>query len=225
MLRAIDICLAILALVVLSPLFLLTMIVLRMTGEGEVFFVQQRVGKSGRMFGLIKFATMLKNSESIGTGTVTIKNDPRILPVGAVLRKTKINELPQLFNILFGHMSVIGPRPQDRRCFDAFPENMRVVITSVPPGLSGIGSIVFRNEEEIIDCATDPDYLYDNLIMPYKAEVEEWFVQNRGLKLYFELILATIFVVLMPRSLKLWNYYHDLPSPPSRLMNLLGYHH
>ena len=87
-------------------------IVLRLTGEGEVFFLQERVGKDGKPFKLYKFATMLKNSPNMGTGTVTLKHDPRVLPVGRFLRKTKINELPQLLNILIGDMSVVGPRPQ-----------------------------------------------------------------------------------------------------------------
>ncbi|MEI8029651.1 MAG: sugar transferase, partial [Comamonadaceae bacterium] len=117
--RLLDIVLSVLALLVLSPLLLPIVILLRLTGEGEVLFLQARVGKGGKAFKLYKFATMLKNSPTIGTGTVTVKNDPRILPIGNFLRKTKVNELPQLLNILKGDMSIIGPRPQTQRCFDA----------------------------------------------------------------------------------------------------------
>ena len=223
MLRVLDIFFSAIALVALAPFLLPIAIILRLTGEGEVFFLQQRVGLFGQPFGVFKFATMLKNSENLGTGTVTIKNDPRVLPVGAFLRKTKINELPQLLNIFLGQMSIIGPRPQDQRCFDAFPESMRDVITSVPPGLSGIGSIVFRNEEEIIDGADDPDHIYDNVIMPYKAELEEWFVRRRGVKLYFELIALTVLVVLLPDKVRVWAYFKDLPRPPAGLIDYLGY--
>lgn len=225
LLRFFDVCFASLALIVLSPLLIPTAIILRLTGEGEIFFLQRRVGRYGKMFGLIKFATMLKNSENIGTGTVTVKNDPRVLPVGKVLRKTKVNELPQLLNIIFGHMSVIGPRPQDQRCFNAFPDSMHKVITSVPPGLSGIGSIVFRDEEDLMDGADDPDAFYDRVIMPYKAELEAWFVKNRGVLLYFQLIFLTVFAVLVPGRANPWGWFGDLPAPPSKLAKALGYPH
>src|SRR5690606_21753019 len=142
--RMFDIVLSGLALLVLSSLLVPIALVLRFSGEGEIFFVQQRVGLGGRSFGLFKFATMLKDSPNLGTGTVTLKDDPRVLPVGRFLRKTKINELPQLLNVLCGDMSIVGPRPQTRRCFDAFPEDSKRAIVRVRPGLSGVGSIVFR---------------------------------------------------------------------------------
>src|SRR5690606_38740570 len=119
--RMLDIVFSGLALLVLSPLLVSIAIALRLTGLGEEFYVHQRVGRGGRMFGLYKFATMLKNSPNLGTGTVTVKHDPRVLPLGRWLRKTKINELPQLLNIFKGDMSIVGPRPQTQRCFDAFP--------------------------------------------------------------------------------------------------------
>ena len=223
MLRLLDVCFALLALVALTPILIPTILILRFTGEGEVFFRQKRVGLNGEMFGLIKFATMLKNSENMGTGTVTIKNDPRVLPVGAILRKTKVNELPQLLNILGGEMSVIGPRPQDQRCFDAFPSAMHDTITSVSPGLSGIGSIVFRDEEELMDGAVDPDFFYDQVIMPYKAELEAWFVKGRGVVRYFQLILLTALVVVWPAQNLVWAWFRDLPVPPPELAEPLGY--
>ena len=147
--RLLDIVFSASALLALSPLLVPAIVILRCTGEGEIFFCQNRVGRGGQMFGLFKFATMLKASPSIGTGTVTLKDDPRVLPFGQFLRKTKINELPQLLNILMGHMSIIGPRPQTQRCFDAFPKGSQNEIIKVRPGLSGIGSIVFRAEENI----------------------------------------------------------------------------
>ena len=110
--RLFDIIFSGIALVLLSPLLLPLMFILRVTGEGEIFFPQSRVGRGGKHFKLYKFATMLKDSPNMGTGTVTVKNDPRILPIGGFLRKTKVNELPQLINIFNGDMSVIGPRPQ-----------------------------------------------------------------------------------------------------------------
>jgi lipopolysaccharide/colanic/teichoic acid biosynthesis glycosyltransferase len=173
MTRFFDIFIAGLALLLLAPLLIPIVVVLRLTGEGEVFYVQQRVGKDGRRFGLLKFATMLKNSANMATGTVTVKNDPRILPLGHFFRKTKINELPQLINILLGDMSVIGPRPQAERCFAAFPLDVQHEIVKVRPGLSGIGSIVFRDEEELLHNAQDDVAFYDRVIAPYKGGARE----------------------------------------------------
>ena len=215
--RFFDILFPGLALVVLSPLLIPVVVILRLTGEGEVFFRQNRVGLGGEAFGLLKFATMLKNSPNMSTGTITTKGDPRILPFGKFLRKTKINELPQLLNILKGDMSVIGPRPQTQRCFDAFPEQSRREIVKVRPGLSGIGSVVFRNEEDMMDAARDPDAMYDEVIMPYKGALEEWYVQNKSIVKYFLLIFVTAWVVLFPSSALVWRLFPDLPSPPGAL--------
>ena len=134
--RVLDVLLSALALLAMSPLLLLVAIVLRLTGEGELFYLQSRVGRDGRMFNVYKFATMVTNSENISTGTVTWKNDSRILPVGHFLRRTKLNELPQLINILNGMMSIIGPRPQTQRSFDAFPKRSQQAIKKLRPDLS-----------------------------------------------------------------------------------------
>lgn len=221
--RLFDILFASLALVLLSPLLVMFALILRFTGEGEVFFKQNRVGRGSRMFGLYKFATMLKDSPNLGTGTVTVSGDPRILPVGHFLRKTKINELPQLINIFLGDMSVIGPRPQTQRCFDAFPMASQPVITTVRPGLSGIGSIVFRGEEEMMGTANDADHFYDHVIMPYKAALEEWYVQTRSLATYITLIGLTVWVVLRPNSTIVWRVYSSLPKPPQELESNVSY--
>ena len=212
-----------LALVVLSPLLVPIVLLLRFTGEGEVFFRQDRVGLGGQPFGLLKFATMLKNSPNMGTGTVTVAHDPRVLPVGRFLRKTKLNELPQLINIWRGEMSVIGPRPQTQRCFDAFPAAAQADIVQVPPGLSGIGSIVFRGEEHLYAGFEDPDWVYDTLIMPYKGELERWYVGHRTLLNYFLLIALTVWVVVFPKSDLVWRVFGDLPPPPPELAERLGY--
>lgn len=215
--RFLDILLSGIALVVLSPLLVPIMIALRLSGEGEVFFMQQRVGRGGEPFGLYKFATMLKNSPNVGTGTVTVKNDPRVLPLGRFLRKTKINELPQLFNIFMGDMSVIGPRPQTQRCFDAFPARSQAEIVKVRPGLSGIGSIVFRDEEELMHASAEPERYYDEVIMPYKGLLEEWYVTHQGLRTYLLSIFTTAWVVLVPASTLVWKLFPGLPAPPVAL--------
>ncbi|WP_239024339.1 sugar transferase [Ramlibacter humi] len=211
-----DIVFSVLALLVLAPLLVPVVVVLRLTGEGEVFYRQQRVGQGGRHFGLLKFATMLKNSPSIGTGTVTVAEDPRILPVGHFLRKTKINELPQLLNILAGDMSVVGPRPLTPNEFGAYSPEVQAAVARVPPGLTGIGSVVFRDEENLLRGQRRVEF-YERVIAPYKGALEQWYVARRSLAVYFQLICITAWVVLFPRSRVVWRAFPDLPPPPPEL--------
>jgi len=220
--RFFDIVFSGIALVLLSPLLLPLMFILRVTGEGEIFFPQNRVGRGGKDFKLYKFATMLKDSPSMGTGTVTVKNDPRVLPMGGFLRKTKINELPQLINIFKGDMSVIGPRPQTQRCFDAFPESAQNDIIKVRPGLSGIGSVVFRSEEDMMHANAEPDRLYDDVIMPYKGKLESWYVRNNSVWNYLLLIALTILVILTRSTRLIFQCYTSLPRPPEDLNSFIS---
>ena len=162
--RFFDIVFSGIALLLLSPFLVPIVITLRLTGEGEVFFLQERIGKSGEKFKLFKFATMLKNSPNLGTGTVTMRGGPRLLPVGKFLRKTKINELPQLLNIFFGDMSIIGPRPLTAQTFGSYLDSTQAIIKQVRPGLSGVGSIIFREEEDIMHGANASVDFYDNVI-------------------------------------------------------------
>ena len=221
--RFFDILFSGIALLFLSPLLVPIVIILRLTGEGEVFFLQERIGKGGEKFKLFKFATMLKNSPNIGTGTVTMRGDPRVLPVGAFLRKTKINELPQLLNILFGDMSVIGPRPLTAQTFGVYSESTQGLITQVRPGLSGVGSIIFRGEEELMHGATASVDFYGNIIAPYKGALEEWFVANKGLYIYFLAIFMTVWAVLIPSTQMAWKIFKELPLPPAELKQALNY--
>lgn len=221
--RFFDVLFSGLALLVLSPLLALIAILLCVSGEGEIFFLQERVGKDGKPFKLFKFATMLKNSPNIGSGTVTIKNDPRVLQIGKFLRKTKINELPQLLNIFLGDMSVVGPRPQAKRCFDAFPSELQHVIVQAKPGLSGIGPIVFRAEEDILANQAGTVEFYDNVIAPYKGQIEAWYVSHQTLATYFKVILLTFWVVVFPKSGIVWNAFRGLPTPPDILKEPLNY--
>jgi lipopolysaccharide/colanic/teichoic acid biosynthesis glycosyltransferase len=220
--RCFDIILASSALVFFSPVLLLVMVVLRLTGEGEIFFKQKRIGLGGEPFELIKFATMKKDSPSMAGGTITLKDDPRILPFGKFLRSTKLNELPQLSNIIKGDMSLIGPRPQTQRCFDAFPSHTQKVISLVKPGLSGIGSIVFRGEDKMLEEA-DAENFYDHVIMPYKGRLEEWYVSKRSSRLYFTLIALTILVVISRRLSFVWFAFRTLPRPPKELHRYLDF--
>jgi len=219
--RILDVIFSTLALLVLGPLLVPIVLVLRFTGEGEVFFRQQRVGRGGQMFNLLKFATMLKNSPNMGTGTVTLKDDPRVLFVGKFLRRTKVNELPQLINILIGDMSLIGPRPQTKRCFDAFPSDSQKEIIKVRPGLSGVGSIIFRGEEDMMHASDEPDRFYDQVIMPYKGHLECWYVQNQGLLTYVKCLFVTVWVVAFSDSTLAWKAFRGVPKPPVGLAKQL----
>jgi len=219
--RLFDILFSVLMLILLSPLLLTLIVILRSTGEGEVFFLQSRVGLRGKHFAVYKFATMLKNSPNMGTGTITLYKDSRVLPFGGWLRYSKINELPQLINILKGNMSFIGPRPQTQRCFDAFPVSTQKLIIKVKPGLSGLGSIIFRNEEKIMHSNKGNEKFYDDVIMPYKGSLEEWYVDNQDMRSYFCLIGLTVWVILFANSGLIWKTLKDLPLPPSELKEWL----
>ena len=219
--RFLDIFFSLLALVILSPILIPIMLILKVTGEGEIFYVQQRIGKDGKTFGLLKFATMLKNSANIGTGEITLSNDTRVLPFGRFLRQTKINELPQLINILKGDMSVIGPRPQTKKYYDIFLDDDKRYISMIQPGLSGIGSIIFRNEEELLSKVKEPVEFDLKIITPSKGKLERWFAVNRNIKLYFELIFITVIVVLFPNKFNIFKYYKNLPKVPKELENLI----
>ncbi|MGE5293724.1 MAG: sugar transferase [Solirubrobacterales bacterium] len=218
--RALDILLSVLALVILSPLLIVVAVILRCTGEGHVFYWQPRVGHQGRVFHLCKFVTMVKDSPNLPGGVLTAKNDPRILPFGRILRAAKINEIPQFWNVLRGDMSLIGPRPQVPAHFEIFPEHVKREIIKVRPGLSGIGSVVFRNEEFILAvCNTDQKDFYANDIAPYKGELEVWYVQHRSMAIDLLLILLTVHVVLFPGTLCCLKLLKDLPKPHSSLLS------
>jgi len=222
--RFFDILFSGLALIFLSPLLIPVVIILKLTGEHEIFFTQQRVGKDGEMFNLLKFATMLKDSPNIGTGTITTKDDPRVLPFGKFLRKSKINELPQLINILRGDMSIIGPRPQDTRCFVVFDKGDQENIKKVRPGLSGVGSIIFRDEESLMDVddIKQREYIYDHIISPYKGKVESWYVKHQSIILYFKLIWLTVLAVVSPNKIVTFDkIYPDFPKIPKELEDLM----
>ena len=148
---------------------------------------------------------------------MTVKDDSRILPIGGILRKTKINELPQLINIFNGDMSIIGPRPQTQRCFNAFPPSSQNEIIKVRPGLSGIGSIIFRDEEDMMYANNNPDKFYNEIVMPYKGSLEDWYVSHQNIASYFSLIILTILVVLGFGSDLVWKLFKDLPPPPEEL--------
>ncbi len=211
--RAIDFTLSLISLIILTPILLPVIIVLSITGENHVFYFQERIGYKNSKFRIIKFATMLKNSPNIGTKLHTTTTDPRVLPFGKFLRKTKINELPQLFNILIGDMSVIGPRPLVDKTFEPYSENIKNSIYNIKPGLSGIGSVIFRNEEELMsNTQMNLNDYYREKIAPYKGELELWYQKNISFITDFKIILITIWIVFFPKSNVIKIFFKDLPK-------------
>jgi lipopolysaccharide/colanic/teichoic acid biosynthesis glycosyltransferase len=215
--RILDVIFAGLGMLFLSPLLLPIAFILKATGEGEVFYIQTRIGKNGSLFGLLKFATMLKDSPNIGSGEITIHNDPRVLPLGKFLRKSKINELPQLWNILIGDMSVVGPRPMVPNTYANYPAEAQEILNTVRPGLTGVGSIIFRDEERLLDGRDDPIGFYNENITPYKSDLEIWFVQNNSLWLYIKAIFVTAWVVIFPTSRIADRAFIGIPELPESL--------
>lgn len=216
LIRLLDVLLSIAGIFLLLPLFILISFILKITGENKILYKQKRVGKNKNFFYLYKFATMLSDSPNIGSGELTQYNDPRVLPVGKFLRKTKINELPQLFNILIGDMSIIGPRPQTKKYFNLFSKDTQTIISQNKPGLSGVASIIFRDEEELLRYASDPISLDDNVLTPYKGELEIWYANNRSLFLYISLIIITSIVVILPKS-NFGFFFNGIPALPEEL--------
>jgi lipopolysaccharide/colanic/teichoic acid biosynthesis glycosyltransferase len=193
------------------------MLMLKFTGEHHIFYKQVRIGRYGKEFNVYKFATMLQNSPNLPGGLFTVENDPRILPMGRFLRKTKINELPQLINILKGDMSVVGYRPLVRQGYELYSDEMKQKISHYKPGLSGIASIVLHNEEEIMQKISDKDSFYKNVIMAYKERLEGWFMNNYCLKNYFKVIIVTVIIVLSHSSNAWKKTFRNLPEMPKEL--------
>ena len=216
--RALDVFFAGLAVVVLTPFMIPVVIALRVSGEGEVFYRQNRVGQHRKLFGIWKFATMLKNSPNMGTGSLTVRNDPRVTRVGHYLRATKVNELPQLLNVVTGEMSFVGPRPQMLVDFDVYPQRVRDVIADVRPGITGIGSIVFRDEERLLSKpGVDAKQFYAEQIAPYKGDLERWYLEHMSLWTDARIVFLTGWVILFPRSRAVWRTFKGLPERPDWL--------
>lgn len=211
--RTLDILLSGLALLVCLPLFIPIILILSFTGEREVFYLQKRIGYKNKPFNIWKFATMLKNSPKLGTGDVTIKNDPRVLPIGKFLRKTKINELPQIINVLIGDMSLVGARPLVDVSFNQYAEDVKAVIYATPPGITGIGSLIFRDEENIIaNSGMDPRAFYEQFILPYKGAVEKWYQANKSTWVDIQIIFLTAYSIFFPHNRLVYKAFKSLPE-------------
>lgn len=215
--RAGDLFFGILITVLLFPLLVPIAILLKFTGEGDIWYFQKRVGYKNREFYIWKFATMLRNSPNLLTGSLTLRNDPRVTFMGKYLRATKLNELPQIINVVKGDMSLVGPRPQMEVDYLAYPPDVRKRIYDVKPGITGIGSIVFRDEEIIIsNSGSNPRVFYNDIIAPYKGELEIWYQENTSFIIDLKLLFLTLLVLFNPR-MKVVRFFKNLPPAPPEL--------
>ena len=215
--RTLDIVISLIFILITFPFTLIIIIILRFSGEGEILFFQERVGINNKPFKLYKYVTMRK--DSMNYGSITYKNDPRILPFGKILRYTKINELPQFINVLIGDMSLVGPRPLFKEGFDLYPENVKsYVYKDNKPGLTGMGSLFFRNEEELlVKLDKDIKTAYREDIMPVKGALELWYRENKNLWLDLKIIILTIVSIFFPHKNKHLSLFKTLPINISRL--------
>jgi lipopolysaccharide/colanic/teichoic acid biosynthesis glycosyltransferase len=211
--RIFDIIIASIALILLSPILIPSILILLFTGEKEVFYFQQRVGYKNKLFDIWKFATMLKNSPNIGTGEITLRNDPRVTSFGKILRITKVNELPQIINVFKGDMSIVGPRPLMQVSVNLYPPEIKDKIYNSKPGMTGIGSLIFRDEEKLVSDAADPKAMYAT-IYPYKGALEMWYQKKASIYTDFMIIFLTAWSILFPSNHLVQKVFKDLPKRP-----------
>jgi len=188
--RVFDVLTSIVGLLLLSPLFLIVAILIKLDSRGPVFFRQDRVGRALRPFPILKFRTMVKDAPGKG-GLITIGNDARITRVGRFLRKMKFDELPQLINVLRGEMSIVGPRPEVHRYVELFREDYREILT-IRPGITDLASLKYRDEAAILGSCLDPEAMYAERILPEKVSLAKEYVRKSSLIFDLTLILKTL---------------------------------
>lgn len=198
--RLFDILLSVCGLVMCAPLFLFVSLWIKFDSEGPVFFRQERVGLNGRLFRIHKFRTMVVNAEARGP-QVTVGQDARITRSGRFLRKSKLDELPQLIDVLVGDMSLVGPRPEVPKYVAHYPDGVRDLVLSVRPGITDSASIEFSNENEMLEGAADPEREYIENILPIKLEYYQKYVGQHSLWLDLRIIGQTIAKVWLRNKL------------------------
>jgi lipopolysaccharide/colanic/teichoic acid biosynthesis glycosyltransferase len=197
LIRFLDILFACFGIVVFSPFYIIISIIIKLTSKGPVLYNQTRVGLQGKDFKVHKFRSMYMDADKRGFLTVGGR-DPRVTAIGYYLRKFKLDELPQLFNVLKGDMSFVGPRPEVRKYVDLYTQEQRQVLT-VLPGITDYASITYRNENDLLAAAADPEALYIQEIMPHKIALNQQYISQRSVRNYFSIILKTVITSLKGR--------------------------
>ena len=191
--RCFDLFFSILGVIILLPFIIIIGILIKVTSDGPILFKQIRVTKDGKLFNIYKFRTMKNNSE--GNKQITVGNDSRITSIGRMLRKTKLDELPQLFNVIKGEMSLVGPRPEVPKYVELYTEEQKNIL-KVHAGITDYASIYFSNESELLGKAKNPDKYYIEKIMPYKIKLNQKYIENMGIMTDMKIIFLTIFKVM-----------------------------
>ena len=192
--RIFDLFFAFLGIMLLLPIYLLIAIFIKLDSKGEILYKQERIGKDGIPFYVLKFRTMVPDAFSKGALTVGSR-DPRVTGVGFYLRKYKLDELPQLFNVFFGEMSFVGPRPEVKKYTDLYNENQRLVL-SVKPGITDYASIKYRNENDLLAQSSDPERLYIEEIMPEKLNLNLKYINNNNVFKDIKIIINTFYTIV-----------------------------
>lgn len=190
---AFDLIVASLGLIVLSPLLLAIAVLIKLDSPGPIFFRQVRVGQHGRLFRIHKFRTMAVDADS--SRQITVGNDPRITRIGSFLRRRKLDELPQLMDVVFGHMSLVGPRPEVPKYVAVYPPDTRALVLSVKPGITDLASIEYREENDLLAAAPDPETAYVQEILPIKLAYYRRYVETHTILGDVGIILRTIFSI------------------------------
>ena len=191
--RVFDIIASFCGIIILFPLIIIVSILIKITSKGPVLFKQIRVTKNGKLFKIYKFRTMKENSE--GNKQITVGKDNRITGIGHILRKTKLDELPQLFNVLKGEMSLVGPRPEVPKYVELYTDEQREIL-KVPAGITDYASIYFSNESELLGEVENPEEFYIKKIMPYKIELNKKYINEIGIMTDIKIIILTILKIL-----------------------------
>ena len=196
MIRILDVLFSFLGIILLSPFLLLTALVIKLSSSGPVLYKQSRIGLNGREFNVFKFRSMRLNSDKLGLITVG-GHDPRVTSVGYYLRKYKLDELPQLINVLIGDMSLVGPRPEVKKYVDLYTREQSKVLT-ILPGITDWASIYYRDENVILGQSSNPEKDYIEKVMPDKLKYNLIYIENYGLVEYFKIIFSTLWYIVVP---------------------------
>ena len=193
-LRLFDVAASAVGLVLLVPLFLVVGLAIRLGTPGPILFRHRRIGRGFKAFDVLKFRTMVENAQALG-GELTVGGDDRVTRVGRVLRRTKIDELPQLLNVLVGDMSLVGPRPEVRRYVEEFHSDYEAILT-IRPGITDLASVRYRDEAALLAESDDPHQTYVTSILPEKLSLARHYLENRSVRLYFTVIFETLFAII-----------------------------
>jgi lipopolysaccharide/colanic/teichoic acid biosynthesis glycosyltransferase len=202
--RLFDAVVAAVGLLLLSPLFALIALLVKSTSTGPVFFRHERMGRGFRPFGVLKFRTMVQDAPQLG-GPITFGEDPRITGIGRFLRKTKLDEIPQLLNVLRGDMSLVGPRPEVRRYVEMFRDDYSTIL-QVRPGITDLASLKYHDEQRVLGAAADPEQEYVDVVLPEKIRLAKQYVVGQSLRLDLRIILGTVCTLCCDRALRRDNH-------------------